>query len=676
MTRTYQPKLLADGSPNPKYKPDKRKRKGDRHAKRARGKIGRPPRDGVARAKKKNGFIGWDGEGVTVNGKHRYIMLLSSDGDRLVKPEGLSTLDCLHHLADGGARNKTRHHVGFAFSYDSNMILGDLPRDTIKLIWKGATVEWEGFKIRYRPRRELTIVRIEDKARICIWDVFGFFQCSFVEALRQYKIASADHIESMKLRRAIFTLDEIDDIEKYCAEECQYMEDLASKFGDYLIEAGLTISRFDGAGAVAGALLRVNDVDKHRKRQPKKLTKAAQHAYYGGRIEMVQYGHNPRRKVYQYDLRSAYPAAMQNAPCLYCGDWKWSRDSLRTIQEFSLYHIEWELTGNVLPFPWRSPDGSVFFPRTGEGWYWGCEVIAAKEALRRGVIGGKIKIRERWEYEIKCTHKPFGWVPKMYKQRAQWKAEGIGAEKVLKLGLNSIYGKTAQRIGGQFGRAPKWHQIEWSGYTTSKTRAELYKAALPAIAIGAAVMFATDAIVSLVKLPQLTIGEELGQWDLAEYTGLTAVQSGVYWLGEEHAAHTRGFRPDELDPMQIVAAWKRGDTIFPAKARRFIAMGRAIMGDVSWSKWRQWLEEPRELHLSPSGTKRALPIGLRDVGRFRVRPENGLIQTIPADVEYWQLKRKMTTPIALPWEDSRHRFNPTKSYALLSALDESEDGHE
>src|SRR5690606_33111725 len=109
-----------------------------------------------------------------------------------------------------------------------------------------------------------------------------------------------------------------------------------------------------------------------------------------------------------------------------------------------------------------------------------------------------------------CNDRPFGWVPEVYDTRSKWRAEGIGAEKVLKLGLNSIYGKAAQRIGGKrYGRPapPSWHQMEWAGYATARTRAELYRAALPALARGSAVMFATDAVVSTEPLDALDLGE-------------------------------------------------------------------------------------------------------------------------------------------------------------------------
>jgi hypothetical protein len=34
-------------------------------------------------------FIAWDGEGVTVRGRHRYVILANSVGDHIVNPKGI-----------------------------------------------------------------------------------------------------------------------------------------------------------------------------------------------------------------------------------------------------------------------------------------------------------------------------------------------------------------------------------------------------------------------------------------------------------------------------------------------------------------------------------------------------------------------------------------------------------
>jgi len=56
------------------------------------------------------------------------------------------------------------------------------------------------------------------------------------------------------------------------------------------------------------------------------------------------------------------------------------------------------------------------------------------------------EIVEGWEY-TGSQERPFSWVTEMYDTRRDWKRRGISAQLALKLCMNSMYGKLAQRIG-------------------------------------------------------------------------------------------------------------------------------------------------------------------------------------------------------------------------------------
>ena len=113
---SYQRKYLADGSPNPKYKPDNRN--GDRHKDKGKdrhtGSIKNRHTDTYQRAKKKRRFIAIDGEGVTTGKywyvetksgrepvhEHIYVTMLSSSGEQIVNEHGLSTVQCFDFLLE------------------------------------------------------------------------------------------------------------------------------------------------------------------------------------------------------------------------------------------------------------------------------------------------------------------------------------------------------------------------------------------------------------------------------------------------------------------------------------------------------------------------------------------------------------------------------------------------
>jgi hypothetical protein len=83
-------------------------------------------------------FVAWDGEGVNLagSGKPQSYVLFGSNKDCVIDPNGLSTFECLDHILDTGKRFPGAIHVGFAFTYDANMIIGSLTPTTLARLHK------------------------------------------------------------------------------------------------------------------------------------------------------------------------------------------------------------------------------------------------------------------------------------------------------------------------------------------------------------------------------------------------------------------------------------------------------------------------------------------------------------------------------------------------------------
>jgi hypothetical protein len=126
-----------------------------------------------------------------------------------------------------------------------------------------------------------------------------------------------------------------------------------------------------------------------------------------------------------------------------------------------------------------------------------------------------------WRYVTHCQCKPFDWIEGLYNARIALGKDAAGYP--IKLGLNSLYGKLAQRIGN-----PKYGNFIYAGLITAHTRAALNDAI--ALAPDDVVMIATDAVVSRSVLP-LDYGKGLGQWGSKSFDSLFVVQPGLYWDG-------------------------------------------------------------------------------------------------------------------------------------------------
>jgi hypothetical protein len=298
---------------------------------------------------------------------------------------------------------------------------------------------------------------------------------------------------------------------------------------------------------------------------------------------------------------------MSQLPVLKDAQWKLSKRGKRERFSVSLVHWEAAARENVInPFFWRDVTGEIFYPDCGLGWYWEPEVRAALAAQKEGMWKGDITVRQTWNCFPASDERPFAFVERVYAARRKLKAEGHGAEKILKLGLNSLYGKTAQRKGmmlhGQRHGGP-FFQLEWAGYTTSYVRALLFMVAIqyPDLIISTA----TDAIYSMVELG-LETSDQLGGWTLEEFDHGLFVQSGVYWLWKDKEliqTKYRGFDENSLSAEAVLKCWRKGQMTYEASATRFVAMGSVVSNPNLREHFRRWRTTPRVMDLSP-GNKR------------------------------------------------------------------------
>lgn len=497
-------------------------------------------------------FVGCDGEGALLDDLGRQLYLLFRMGEReLFTGERLRTEEILDFICDHPANCIL---VGFAFGYDVTMILRDLPVSQLnrlvapKVFDEGISryVWYKNFDIEYLSKqyfrvRRVNVVRSIDgsERRVpvkgssrTIFETFGFFQKSFLKSIESFDVgtdAERRSIAANKGRRADFL--SIDREERdYCAMECVFLAELMEKLREYCYAANIRPTSWNGAGKLAKALLRqhktmtVTDVAEL---VPPEVQDYANMAYYGGRFEITRTG-MIKEEVHETDIRSAYPDAMRFLPCLLHGRWE-KLDSKRT-RENDLYvatctfkHSD-KGAGQLCGLPVRSKEGHLYWPLQGGGVYWSPEIDSAR------LLGARVSIKEGWIYTKTCQCVPFDWVEPLYDYRQQIGSAGVGYP--IKLGINSIYGATAQRKGNG-----KFANMVWAGLTTAFTRAKLNKAI--AQAPGEIVMVATDAVYSLKPL-DLDEGVRLGQWDHERLDGLTIVQPGLYWCPAKRKRKSRG----------------------------------------------------------------------------------------------------------------------------------------
>lgn len=454
-------------------------------------------------------FVGYDGEGYG----DKFVLLANSLGERIVDPNGLSTEACLDFLTR--KYDATKKRVWFSFSYDVNHILKDVPDDDLLALLDGRTIKFKGHNISYVPSK----IFIVDNYRH--YDVFSFFATGFikvVETMLGKDRVSKTLIEG-KMGRGTFENWDIEDLIKYNDEELVLLVEIMNKLRQALLDVGVRLTEWYGPGAIAKYWFK-----KYRVKPPPVpknlgLYRALSASYYGGRFEQIKLGRF--KGVYEYDIRSAYPSVMSSMP--YFESWRHVKGF--ASHRYAIWYANFDCRSYLangyrgpLCLPVRSRDGHINFPAVGRGWYWSHEL----ELFREQFPKAKLTVHEGYVASV-SDELPFSWVQELYDYRLKLKAEGNLSHYAIKVGLNSLYGKTAQTVGTNL-----YHSLAWAGYITSQTRTKIARAGYstnPNNVIG----FATDAIFSTHSL-NLPISESLGDWEESNFETGYFFQSGVYRL--------------------------------------------------------------------------------------------------------------------------------------------------
>ena len=290
-------------------------------------------------------WVGLDGEGKTVDGHHRYVLLCCAGPDfRASVGNGdreLTTQECLEFILSIPSRYRI---AGFCLGYDWTLILKDLPNKTLYRLFhpevrqgeNGAKpVFWRGYKLNLTGKAKISVARKGVGFRggasappQVVWDVFGFFQGSFVSALKKWSIGTTEQVEriqAMKRRRREFDKLPFERIRAYCFEECSLLAKLMTELDEAHEAAGLKLKSWFGAGSTASVLLDKLGIEASLADPPRDMILPIHQAFFGGRFEHSLIG-PIKGPIYGYDISSAYPYALTKLPCLCHGRWSLTRD--------------------------------------------------------------------------------------------------------------------------------------------------------------------------------------------------------------------------------------------------------------------------------------------------------------------------------------------------------------
>jgi hypothetical protein len=232
-------------------------------------------------------FLSLDGEGGGEDplGRQHYLMMSAAgiDGqDEFIlhndgaPPQTVDTLEFILSLP------KNRILVCFGLGYDATQILRGLPSRVLQEVIDGRKDKngnlcytfWKEYAIQYQQGQFLRINRIDrsgskpkplKNGSRTIWEVRGFFQCTFLKAITDWNIGTEEERAIVKknkdLRNKFNKL--TPEITEYCKLECRLLATMMEEFREACHAAGIFPRQWAGAGRLADAML-----TQHRAAKP------------------------------------------------------------------------------------------------------------------------------------------------------------------------------------------------------------------------------------------------------------------------------------------------------------------------------------------------------------------------------------------------------------------------
>ena len=414
----------------------------------------------------------------------------------------------------------------YNLTFDAEVILKTLGDEILSVYSKTRKLEFvfEGYKIQYIPGKKLTIRKGHHSS--VFFDIAQYYQSSLVDAYNNNIKKLDESYLSMKLKRQSFSKEYYRVNRKHVREYCVYDCKLTKELSDHWIllfykSFGFYPQRWISSGYLAEKVLINHGIHIPKfDAIPYQVQDIAWRSYYGGRFEILKRGFIG--EGYLYDINSAYPYALSQIPDLTNGKWI-KRKSIHPKSKLGFFKIECNIPDckYVPPFPFRS-SGRILFPSGKFVTY--CtqsELQACKENLYR--------ILEGYQFIPNSDIKPYSkFVKNLYEKRMQLKQNNDPLELPLKVILNSIYGKTAQRVGNKIGNL---FCPVIASTITGMTRAMLYEFVTRHKIEDNVVSFATDSVISTKKLD--VDSDSLGGFKLEKSAmDVYVLQNGIYRMGK------------------------------------------------------------------------------------------------------------------------------------------------
>lgn len=445
--------------------------------------------------------------------------------------------------------------------YDAECILKLLPEECLRQYKPPMELRFEcnGFIVRYIPKKRLTVSK--GKHSVSCYDIAQFYDNkALVTAFNDHigKPLPQEYLD-MKDKRKIFTvryfLRHKKELRRYCFQDSKLVEELAIKWVDtFDKQFGFMVGKWISSGYLAEKVLIYNNISiPYFHDISYGIQELAWLAFYGGRFELLIKGFIGR--CWLYDINSAYPCALSKIPDITCGKWV-DGDKIRPKAALGFYRIVASVDDSVkvAPFPFRTKNNMIMFPVGKFETYVTLEELKAVEGDSR--IAYKILDSRQFIPYKNCPYPFKEFIEKQYDRRLELKTKGDQLERAIKLVLNSMYGKMAQRVNNRIGNL---FSPAIAAFITGYTRAQLYRFVRENNLEEHVVAFATDSIAVKKEVPNLN-SKKLGEMKLDKQANdVIFLSNGFYRFNGKWKQRGVGYDREKKIEIEHLDTWIGGD---------------------------------------------------------------------------------------------------------------------
>lgn len=429
-------------------------------------------------------------------------------------------------------RYRYSHNFFYNIRFDFQALFKYLPDKYLKELYYDTKTEFQGYKIKYIPKKLFRIIR--SKHSYVFYDLFNFYETSLENAASTYlnKPKNVENIDRARLNLdPQYWKDNLTDIITYCINDAY----LTAELGDFLqrefkTKIGFIPRKYISKASVTKQYFRLLcDIPSIRD-VPRPVLSYAFNAYHGGRFEVLQKGYFP--DVTLLDIHSAYPYHISNLIDISKDSWYKVSD----IDEDATYGFYIAKVSvpymSFTPLAYNTSFGTCIFP-VGD-----FTTFLTKEEIMAYRDYCDIKIISGYEITVKDPRTPFSKaMHDLYTWKQSTPKEDFRYELVKTI-MNALYGCFYEKE--QHDKSYTTGQLfnpVYASIITANTRVQLFNTAMkyPTNTLA----FATDSVL-LQGSHYIEDDNSMGSWGIDRSGKGVVLRSGIYKIGNEIKA--RGMR--------------------------------------------------------------------------------------------------------------------------------------